>query len=60
MEHPLSSVAVIALAGHCILLVTTPHHIEEALDSVEWNTLMFFAVCSYSLAHLVPWAWLRL
>ncbi len=43
-EHPLSSVAVIALAGALLmLLVTTPHHIEEALDSVEWNTLMFFA-----------------
>ena len=26
-----------------MLLVTSPHHVEEQLDSVEWTTIIFFA-----------------
>jgi len=42
--HPLLSVATIAIAGAVImLLVTSPHRVEEQLDSVEWTTIIFFA-----------------
>ena len=42
--HPLFSVATIAIAGAVImLLVTSPHRVEEQLDSVEWTTIIFFA-----------------
>jgi len=42
--HPLFSVATIAIAGAVImLLVTSPHKVEEQLDSVEWTTIIFFA-----------------
>ena len=41
---PLSSVAVIALVGAVVmLLVTSPHHVEEQFESVEWTTIIFFA-----------------
>ncbi len=44
ISHPLSSVAIIAIAGAVtMLLVTSPHHVEEQLDSVEWTTIIFFA-----------------
>ena len=44
ISHPLSSVAIIAIAGAVVmLLVTSPHHVEEQLDSVEWTTIIFFA-----------------
>ena len=26
-----------------MLLVTSPHHVEEQLDGVEWTTIIFFA-----------------
>ena len=33
-----------ALGGAVVmLLVTSPHHVEEQLDSVEWTTIIFFA-----------------
>jgi len=44
ISHPLSSVAVIALVGAVVmLLVTSPHHVEEQFESVEWTTIIFFA-----------------
>ncbi|MFQ3344046.1 MAG: ArsB/NhaD family transporter [Candidatus Poseidoniales archaeon] len=44
IHHPLLSVATIALGGAVVmLLVTSPHHVEEQLDSVEWTTIIFFA-----------------
>jgi len=44
ITHPLSSVAVIALVGAVVmLLVTSPHHVEEQFESVEWTTIIFFA-----------------
>ena len=44
ISHPLSSVAIIAIVGAVVmLLVTSPHHVEEQLDSVEWTTIIFFA-----------------
>ena len=43
-HHPLLSVATIALGGAVLmLLVTSPHRVEEQLDSVEWTTIIFFA-----------------
>lgn len=43
-QHPLLSVATIALGGAvAMLLITSPHHVEEQLDSVEWTTIIFFA-----------------
>jgi len=43
-SHPLLSVATIALGGAvAMLLLTSPHHVEEQLDSVEWTTIIFFA-----------------
>ena len=43
-HHPLLSVATIAIGGAVImLLVTSPHRVEEQLDSVEWTTIIFFA-----------------
>ena len=43
-HHPLLSVATIALGGAVLmLLVTSPHSVEEQLDSVEWTTIIFFA-----------------
>ena len=42
--HPLLTVATIALGGAVLmLLVTSPHHVEEQLDAVEWTTIIFFA-----------------
>ena len=42
--HPLFTVATIAIGGAVVmLLVTSPHHVEEQLDSVEWTTIIFFA-----------------
>ena len=42
--HPLFTVATIAIGGAVVmLLVTSPHHVEELLDSVEWTTIIFFA-----------------
>ena len=26
-----------------MLLVTSPHHVEEQFDAVEWTTIIFFA-----------------
>ena len=44
LHHPLLSVATIALGGAVLmLLVTSPHRVEEQLDSVEWTTIIFFA-----------------
>lgn len=44
LHHPLLSVATIALGGAVLmLLVTSPHSVEEQLDSVEWTTIIFFA-----------------
>ena len=41
---PLFTVATIAIGGAVVmLLVTSPHHVEEQLDSVEWTTIIFFA-----------------
>ena len=43
-HHPLLTVATIAIGGAVLmLLVTSPHHVEEQLDSVEWTTIIFFA-----------------
>ena len=43
-HHPLLTVATIALGGAVLmLLVTSPHHVEEQLDGVEWTTIIFFA-----------------
>ncbi len=42
--HPMFTVATIALGGAVLmLLVTSPHHVEEQLDAVEWTTIIFFA-----------------
>ena len=42
--HPLFTVATIAIGGAVVmLLVTSPHHVEEQLDSVEWTTIILFA-----------------
>jgi Na+/H+ antiporter NhaD/arsenite permease-like protein len=42
--HPLFTVATIAIGGAVVmLLVTSPHHVEDQLDSVEWTTIIFFA-----------------
>lgn len=44
--HPLTHINVtwVALGGATImLLVTTRHELEEALEEVEWTTLLFFA-----------------
>jgi len=44
IHHPLLSVATIAIAGAVVmLLVTSPHRVEEQLDAVEWTTIIFFA-----------------
>jgi Na+/H+ antiporter NhaD/arsenite permease-like protein len=44
IPHPLLSVATIALGGAVLmLLVTSPHRVEEQLDAVEWTTIIFFA-----------------
>ncbi len=44
LHHPLLTVATIAIGGAVImLLVTSPHRVEEQLDSVEWTTIIFFA-----------------
>ena len=38
------TVATIALGGAVLmLLVTSPHHVEEQLEAVEWTTIIFFA-----------------
>ena len=43
-HHPLFTVATIALGGAVLmLLVTSPHHVEEQLEAVEWTTIIFFA-----------------
>ena len=43
-HHPIFTVATIALGGAVLmLLVTSPHHVEEQFDSVEWTTIIFFA-----------------
>jgi len=43
-HHPIFTVATIAIGGAVLmLLVTSPHHVEEQLDSVEWTTIIFFA-----------------
>ncbi|HII35295.1 MAG TPA: ArsB/NhaD family transporter [Candidatus Thalassarchaeaceae archaeon] len=43
-HHPLLTVATIAIGGAVLmLLVTSPHRVEEQLDSVEWTTIIFFA-----------------
>ena len=43
-HHPLLTVATIALGGAVLmLLVTSPHHVEEQLEAVEWTTIIFFA-----------------
>ena len=43
-HHPLLTVASIAIGGAVLmLLVTSPHHVEEQLDAVEWTTIIFFA-----------------
>ncbi len=43
-HHPLLSVATIAIGGAILmLLVSTPHRVEEKLDAVEWTTIIFFA-----------------
>ena len=40
----LLTVATIALGGAVLmLLVTSPHHVEEQLEAVEWTTIIFFA-----------------
>jgi Na+/H+ antiporter NhaD/arsenite permease-like protein len=42
--HPLLTVATIALGGAVLMLLfTSPHHVEEQLDAVEWTTIIFFA-----------------
>lgn len=44
LHHPLLTVATIALGGAVLmLLVTSPHHVEEHLDAVEWTTIIFFS-----------------
>ena len=61
--HPLLHVPVawVALIGAVItLLVTTPHELEEALEKVEWSTLLFFAglfvlVHSLDLMGVIKW-----
>ena len=41
-HHPLLTVATIALGGAVLmLLVTSPHHVEEQLEAVEWTTIIF-------------------
>lgn len=43
-HHPLLSVATIAIGGAVLmLLVSSPHRVEEKLDAVEWTTIIFFA-----------------
>ena len=43
-HHPIFTVATIALGGAVLmLLVTSPHHVEEQFDAVEWTTIIFFA-----------------
>mgnify|MGYP001171781896 FL=1 len=43
-HHDLLTVATIAIGGAVLmLLVTSPHHVEEQLDGVEWTTIIFFA-----------------
>ena len=43
-HHPLLTVATIALGGAVLmLLVTSPHHVEEQLEAVEWTTIIFFS-----------------
>jgi Na+/H+ antiporter NhaD/arsenite permease-like protein len=40
--HPLFTVATIAIGGAVVmLLVTSPHHVEDQLDSVEWTYYYF-------------------
>ena len=61
--HPLLHlpVAWVALIGAVLtLLVTTPHELEEALEKVEWSTLLFFAglfvlVHSLDLMGVIKW-----
>lgn len=61
--HPLLHVPVawVALIGAVLtLLVTTPHELEEALEKVEWSTLLFFAglfvlVHSLDLMGVIKW-----
>ena len=53
--------AWVALIGAVLtLLVTTPHELEEALEKVEWSTLLFFAglfvlVHSLDLMGVIKW-----
>lgn len=61
--HPLLHVPVawVALIGAVLtLLVTTPHELEDALEKVEWSTLLFFAglfvlVHSLDLMGVIKW-----
>ncbi len=61
--HPLLHIPVawVALIGAVLtLLVTTPHELEEALEKVEWSTLLFFAglfvlVHSLDLMGVIKW-----
>ncbi|MGY8701708.1 MAG: ArsB/NhaD family transporter [Candidatus Poseidoniales archaeon] len=61
--HPLLNVPVawVALIGAVLtLLVTTPHELEDALEKVEWSTLLFFAglfvlVHSLDLMGVIKW-----
>ena len=55
-HHDLLTVATIALGGAVLmLLVTSPHHVEEQLDAVEWTTIIFFAglfIMIHGLEHM--------
>jgi len=61
--HPLLHIPVawVALIGAVLtLLVTTPHELEDALEKVEWSTLLFFAglfvlVHSLDLMGVIKW-----
>ena len=62
--HPLIHlpVAWVALIGGVLtLLLTTPHELEEALEKVEWTTLLFFAglfVLVHSLDYMGVIKWI--
>ncbi len=62
--HPLIHlpVAWVALIGAVLTLVlTTPHELEEALEKVEWTTLLFFAglfVLVHSLDYMGVINWI--
>ena len=55
-------VSWVALVGAVLmLLVTSPHELEEPLEKVEWTTLIFFAglfVLIHSLQHLGVISWI--